>query len=422
MAWGLATALVLAVVLPLTLSAGGRPSAFPGGVSPGRIPTRLAPDSPSSGQAGSSSTSSVSGSTTTIVAARPSSASATAGQSGSHTKPTTLTTQVSPPDTAPAAFSWHEQTVPNGVGILKSVSCPDSGHCWAAGGNVVVATSNSGSGWTVQQIPPLGSNDQLIAISCVDDSTCWTESTHRMFHTIDGGSTWTEQTIPPAAFGHGGFFTGLTCVDQMDCMAVGVGQNWIIVATTSGGLYWGVSTLCGLCTMNAITCVNTSICWVGGVAGTSSQYPNYPPAIWVTRDGGNTWTPQTIHLTTGEQITVVQSISCSNSQDCTAVGHRTGTPGLILSTTDGGANWNQVVGPGGTIDLFGVSCIPTTSCWAFGNGIVITRPDTGASWIIQFQTSSAWINGIDCVNTGQCWAVGYVSSTTSPPGAIFART
>jgi photosystem II stability/assembly factor-like uncharacterized protein len=152
------------------------------------------------------------------------------------------------------------------------------------------------------------------------------------------------------------------------------------------------------------------------------------PVIYATRDGGATWTGQVTLPSTDGATGAVRSISCSTAAECTAVGDYTGTPSLILSTTDGGIDWTRSNPPAGVTGLTAVSCVASAACWATGSSgsgaAVITRASVGAPWAQDEHSASVTFQAISCLGTGQCWAAG--SLLTNPgeptPGAIFART
>jgi hypothetical protein len=98
----------------------------------------------------------------------------------------------------------------------------------------------------------------------------------------------------------------------------------------------------------------------------------------VTTDGWKTWIQQsTPH--------VLQSISCTDAENCTAVGF----DGIILRTTDGGTTWNQQ--STGTIGQFlDVSFTDADNGTVVGNyGVIFRTTDGGVTWNQQIVTENA---------------------------------
>jgi photosystem II stability/assembly factor-like uncharacterized protein len=112
----------------------------------------------------------------------------------------------------------------------------------------------------------------------------------------------------------------------------------------------------------------------------------------------------------------LQSVACSDSNTCTAVGDGWIGPNpadIILRTTDGWATWTQQ--SGGSRGFWGVSCADVNTCTAVGTSILHTT-DGGATW-----TQSIGVaNAVSCPNANTCTAV--LGAGTTPRGVILRST
>ena len=186
---------------------------------------------------------------------------------------------------------------------LSGVSCPAEGICYSVGSGGILATKD-GVTWTKQ------SSDGPQAISCASTSDCVAVGTNLVFTTTDGGATWIAQTLPvPAGL------DAISCPSNSDCFAGGT----VMLATTNGGKTWTQQPFIGG-TVLAIACASTKTCVAVGFGGTISR----------TTDGLH-WTVEPRLTTAG-----LHGVSCPTASDCIAVGDN----GVILASTNGGANWS----------------------------------------------------------------------------------
>ena len=82
-----------------------------------------------------------------------------------------------------------------------------------------------------------------------------------------------------------------------------------------------------------------------------------------------------------------------------------GTGGLVLYTTDGGANW-KVQKSGTTKTLRGVAFRDSKQGWAVGeDGLILHTTDAGGTWVPQ-PSESAWHLLDICLYKGHAWIVG----------------
>jgi photosystem II stability/assembly factor-like uncharacterized protein len=127
---------------------------------------------------------------------------------------------------------------------VNAISCPTSGSCEAAGGNVnsrgtTWGTTDSGNTWTHQRVEDAF---DLVGVSCDSAQECVavTEA-DSAWTTEDGGSTWTEHALPSPILD----LRGVSCPTSGTCEGVGETNNNTAVAarTSDGGVTWSVQPL-----------------------------------------------------------------------------------------------------------------------------------------------------------------------------------
>lgn len=286
------------------------------------------------------------------------------------------------------------------------IDCPSDTHCLAAANRVVsnqppllLSTTDGGKTWSAS---PLASQVyELDAISCVNDSTCWLVGAQPqtegdiVMATSNWGGSWSVQDRASIDISMGVGY-GISCLSTSDCVIVGIGA----LTTTNGGSTWQKYPVPG--ELNAISCPSVSLC-VAEEDVTSAIAANESTTIAVSADGGATWKDVE---TVGRNVGVLGSISCPTTALCVSVGngytYTSGSGskgqstlwGAIETTTDGGKTWTIIKEPEVT-DLFGVSCaVETTDCVAVGassppnaavsassaSGVILKSADGGTTW------------------------------------------
>jgi photosystem II stability/assembly factor-like uncharacterized protein len=138
--------------------------------------------------------------------------------------------------------------------------------------------------------------------------------------------------------------------------------------------------------------------------------------ILSTTDGGENWNTQS----GPSQVNALWAVTCVNTADCYAAGEGQATTlfGAILSTTDGGATWSLDTTPSGTDYLDGLSCSGPTTCVAVANGTypVLSTTD-GSTWTASpvpptptyqpYSEPQPWGGlGVSCLSDAACVVVG----------------
>ncbi len=334
------------------------------------------------------------------------------------------------------SFDIAADTQAGNNGPFRGIDCPSTNTCFATGTNgLIAATTDGGANWRTDNVP---SSALLTAVSCPSPSTCYVSANDSsILYTTNFGGTWEVQFPAEAAFYAGvscpsaatcfavggsgaisatttggaawtrlrptgstdGIF-GLSCYGSSNCYAVGAGT---LLATHNGGGSWVAHTLGTTDALDGISCPGTSTCFAVG----------WPGAIYVTTNGGTSWTYQTSTLSGSDQT--ITAVSCASLTHCVAVG----TNGVILSTING-TTWSSE-SSGTSANLFGISCPNTSSCIAVGTGgTTLTR--TGGSWHAYSSGTTQGLAGVDCLTTNTCYAVGLAGTilVTTNRGATWS--
>jgi len=239
------------------------------------------------------------------------------------------------------------------------------------------------------------------------------------------GTVW---SVVPAATRPGpriAILSGVSCVTSDSCLAVGEspsgalserwnGTSWSIVpsAAAPAGQFGSLT---------AISCASSSACYaVGDDSGMKGAVP------LAERWDGTTWSVTPIPKPATGADSVLASVSCSDADNCMAVGS---TVELGITTIDisplierwDGAHWSIVAGvvPGGAHEptLSGVSCPSSDDCDAVGSYLGNDGPSAliehwnGTSWsdITSPEpagTLGAQLSAVSCPTAGNCTAVG----------------
>jgi len=132
----------------------------------------------------------------------------------------------------------------------------------------------------------------------------------------------------------------------------------------------------------------------------------YSGDIWVSANGGQSWTEQTAPV-----APIWYGGLFVNASDGWAVG----AGGDIVATTNGGTTWTKQTS-GTTDDLLGVSCVSTTQCWAAGaGGVIVATASGGTTWTAETSGTTEEFYALECFSASDCWAAG-------AGGVIYATT
>jgi photosystem II stability/assembly factor-like uncharacterized protein len=293
--------------------------------------------------------------------------------------------------------TWTVQETIHGVDSIGPIDCPSDTHCFASDDRadskeppLLLSTTDGGKSWSTQAMP--SDVSELDAISCTNDFDCWlvggqpqTENDIVMATTNWGGS-WTVQDRSSIEISMGVSY-GMSCASTADCAIVGYGG----LTTRDGGSAWEKHSLPGG-ELNAVSCASESHCVAEGDV-TSAIPSSTSTDIATSNDGGTSWKVRVARESGG--VGDLGSLSCPTTTDCVSVGSGYASAGdgqysywgAVERTSDGGQTWTRVKEPQAS-SLNGVSCAAgTTDCIAVGElnasaGVILKTVNDGSSWSV----------------------------------------
>lgn len=336
---------------------------------------------------------------------------------------------------------------------LNDVSCPDTTDCTAVGSfgsqgvggpsviSITIGTNGQADSSQVSYYQ--GSNSYIgsfTSISCPSTGNClavgYTYDDSGNFHPAYAQETsgvWgdVQQVATPAGDSNNESFTGVSCVDANDCVAVGNDEytstsSIIPIADSFNSGVWG--TVAELTTPTSygylydVSCVDSSDCTAVGTDDNANNVATAPIEITLT---GGVWGTAAELSSSDPTVTILKSISCVDSMDCTAVGQSNdindGYSNVDVATetnVGGQGTWGSVVNLGqqGVGRMFSVSCVDSQDCTAVGWDDLNQNPlysiESAGTWG-PFSTvntgDTAYFYGVGCAQsqlTESCIAVG----------------
>jgi photosystem II stability/assembly factor-like uncharacterized protein len=340
---------------------------------------------------------------------------------------------------------------------LYDVACLSALRCEAVGAaGTIVSTVNGGRTWRAQANPLRGSATPLYQIACVAPSSCYVIARpDTILVTHNGGAAWSRHVLPVGV-------SGPDLTDQA-CL-----PNYAQIS--------GRPALCRLGLLD-VACVSARICYAVSTAPSAYSVspvpskPRTPPSsIWLTRNGGASWTRQSVprgvacdsDCSPGLYPYPLVWVSCLSSGLCRAGGghvlgcghcgfaeavlvtHGPGRPWtcttsspactsapdvaacptaarcygvdstnpfeepdiFVLRSANGGASWQQA-GPNWTSSVLNdIACPAALTCYLAGSRGSIARITNGTTVTAQRSPTSRDLYGIGCVGPAACYAVG----------------
>lgn len=200
-------------------------------------------------------------------------------------------------------------------------------------------------------------------------------------------------------------------VQLQEAWAIGnrKGSNFTLVRWNQPSeLAWSNASVAGTNALNGIAMLSYVDAWAVGDNGNFIHWD------------GNSWS---LTMVSPNNI-AYESVFCSASNDCHAVGANSGSTPAILHWK--GASWTRIV-PGGTTaktDLKSVHCDASNDCWAVGDnkGKLFYRWN-GATWTSEDESvlNSYTYNGVFCDSSNDCWAVGKNATFARKNGASWTN-
>jgi hypothetical protein len=246
------------------------------------------------------------------------------------------------------------------------------------------------------------------------------------------GPSWKIQPTPNPTGAYPLALNGVSCTAATACTAVGdYGSSGIYVTLAErwNGSSWRIQPTPNRAgatfnLLNGVSCTAATACTAVGDSLTSAGIDMTLAERW----NGNSWKIQPTP-NSGATGSVLQGVSCTAANACTAVGYHIdiyGTSELTLAERWNGTSWAIQPTPNGALvtgSLFGVSCTAATACTAVGtsydssNAVTLAERWNGSSWRIQPTPNRAgaafsYLHGVSCTAATACIAVGnYVNSS-----------
>ena len=282
----------------------------------------------------------------------------------------------------------------------------------------------------------------------------WGQTTNT--DSLAGTPAWSVRSVAAPASMLNSSLAGVSCPTGPECMAVGgyyseTVHTDLTLAELWNGTKWSVSHTLNPKTaatsfLTAVSCVTASACTAVGYSEIveNQTVTDHPLAeVW----NGTRWSIQATPHPDGATKTFLQSVSCSSTSACTAVGYYDlsgSTTAHSLAEAWNGTRWSIQRTPSITSAsggyLQGVSCVSSLACTAVGYSIssvgettVLVDAWNGTAWSTQdTQATLGVLNSVSCTPTS-CVAVGQYNlvevwngstwsaeSTPSPSGASYS--
>ncbi|MGA2210905.1 MAG: hypothetical protein ABSH30_14855 [Acidimicrobiales bacterium] len=350
--------------------------------------------------------------------------------------------------------AWVVQPTPNPASahgphagsLLASVSCPSTSSCTAVGNTnrgTVLAEHWNGTSWSIQSTPdPAGSTDiALQSVSCPSTTICmavgsyWTSAAvPATLAELWDGTTWKIQPTPNPSGRHwpNPELSGVSCPSTTECVAVGsyLDSNSVLQTLVErwNGATWGIEDapnppnpdFGGGSVLGSVSCPSTTACTAVGSSGSRPPVSKTLAERW----NGKLWAIEPTATAGGATWSVLESVSCVSTSECTASGvdgYASGSSTLEATLIERWAGtWGvqdtpNPVDNGGSL-LFGVSCPASLDCTAVGRdslrtggSITLAEHWNGRTWAIQSTPSpggSPGLSAVSCPSTSTCTAVG----------------
>lgn len=296
-----------------------------------------------------------------------------------------------------ALAGWRIQPAPSpkhGAGSLSGVSCTSPAMCVAVGssedGNAPprpIAEQWNGRRWAMQRMP--SQPDVLEAVSCVSSRFCMAtgiRSGRRALTDLWNGRDWSARSVPGPS---GIYLSGISCTSPMACLAVGGWSGFASPGVPASGrlserwdgFSWSVASRApldpDLSDIFSVSCLSGWSCLMAG--GTDLGRP------FAARWTGAGWERMRTPDPGGQNDdTWFNSISCSSTSSCTAVGDRGNQSLDGDSVTEpfaerwNGVRWavqrTPVPRRSDDTELSGVSCQTKAMCAAVGSSSMFNGP------------------------------------------------
>jgi len=288
--------------------------------------------------------------------------------------------------------SWQTLSTGSTSSIIFGIYFFNSNTGFASGANGYVKyTTNSGNSWNTPGVSISAAETRIYGRRSPDEIYLLGDA-YNIYRSTSYGLNWT--TFPYQYQGQVVSLASNTMDISGNTWAVG-GVNGLLNVTTNSGANWSAQ---------SVVLTNYNIFDVGYVPGTQKIWTvgntaaNMNNSILYSSNNGITWSIQLSMI--GAYLRVIYMINENT-------GWISGNNGLVLKTTNGGTNWNQVNIPGAAgQSLTYVQFVNPSTGWVFGysGGMNLFKTtDAGNSWQTQSYGSNdngaRWATMLDA-NTG----------------------
>lgn len=238
--------------------------------------------------------------------------------------------------------------------------------------------------------------------------------------------TWAIRSTPTPTGATESALRGVSCVSLATCSAVGEYKNssgaHVALADGWNGGSWTLQTPATptgatATQLDSVSCTASNACTAVGSYTSSTG----TVATLAERWNGSTWVVQTTPTPSGASKSTFEGVACSSATTCMAVGqYESEGYDLTLAEEWNGTGWTIRTTPNSTgafNDLDAVTCTAATACTAVGTAFseVIAERWNGTAWTLQAASTptgsySASLHGVSCASATSCTAVGYYST------------
>jgi len=217
------------------------------------------------------------------------------------------------------------------------------------------------------------------------------------------------------------------------CCALAAGAGAAIAATASPAGHWGnAQQITGLNNLNAggLADVSTVSCGSPGncVAGGTYHTADHVPHAFLAEEKGGAWGPQMQVTNISTTPAVVDSVSCSDAGDCTAVGHLISSIPIAFFVNEVNGTWRHITplaADGVPSEPVSVSCAPSSpgNCAVGGwftdssnKAQPFVADERNGTWGPEQQVTAlqqvnagidAQVTSVSCASPGNCAAAGH---------------
>ena len=288
-----------------------------------------------------------------------------------------------------------------------------------------------GPSWAIQTSPPV--TGQLNGVSCPSTNLCvavgleTTGATDKEEMLIEkwNGSSWATESAPSPT-GSEIDLNGVSCSSTKSCVAVGDVTNdakrQVALAMSWNGSTWTLHTVpmphFGVQSkLESVSCSASQACTAVGDYDTASTNGQF---TLIERWNGKNWTVQTNVISTGTAETL-EAVSCPSSSRCLAIGTTDNTEIPLFESWSGRA-WIVQADPSGTSAgaamVYDLSCASSTSCIAVGgiqDELFGSWEWNGTDWVTLPDTTATFsgLEAVDCTSVDNCEAVGETATTST---------